>query len=114
MKGTTQIKKIKGNTSHEYFHVTPALNAMLTYFVLTNLYTKIWTIQQLRTRTAIFKSYNYVPIETHDSKQRGQEEVGHTRQTSVLFTGSIGVKFVNALTKPSLKLSLSYQGLSMF
>ena len=53
-------------------------------------------------------------IKTHDSELRGQEEAGHTRQMSVLFTGSTGVKFVNALNKPPLKLSLSYQGLSTF
>ena len=33
---------------------------------------------------------------------------------SVLFTGSTGVKFVNGLNKPPLKLSLSYQGPSTF
>ena len=46
-------------------------------------------------------------IKTHDSESRGQEEAGCTRQMSVLFTGSTGVKFVNALNKPPLKLSLS-------
>ena len=39
-------------------------------------------------------------IKTHDSKSRGQEEVGHTRRTSELFTRSIALKFVNALNKP--------------
>ena len=53
-------------------------------------------------------------IKTHDSESRGQEEAGRTRRMSVLFTGSTGVKFVNALNKPPLKLSLSYQGLSAF
>ena len=53
-------------------------------------------------------------IKTHDSESRGQEEAGHTRRMSVLFTGSTDVKFVNALNKPPLKLSLSYQRLSMF
>ena len=53
-------------------------------------------------------------IKTHDSESRGQEEAGRTRQMSVLFTGNTGVKFVNALNKPPLKLSLSYQGLSTF
>ena len=53
-------------------------------------------------------------IKTHDSESRGQEEAGRTRRMSVLFTGSTGVKFVNALNKPPLKLSLSYQGLSTF
>ena len=46
-------------------------------------------------------------IKTHDSESRGQEEAGRTRRMSVLFTGSTGVKFVNALNKPPLKLSLS-------
>ena len=51
-------------------------------------------------------------IKTHDSESRGQEEAGRTRRMSVLFTHSTGVKFVNALNKLQLKLSLSYQGLS--
>ena len=46
-------------------------------------------------------------IKTHDSELRGQEEAGCTRRMSVLFTGSTGVKFVNALNKLPLKLSLS-------
>ena len=53
-------------------------------------------------------------IKTHDSESRGQEEAGCTRRMSVLFTGNTGVKFVNALNKPPLKLSLSYQLLSTF
>ena len=53
-------------------------------------------------------------IKTHDSESRGQEEADRTRRMSVLFTGSTGVKFVNALNKPPLKLLLSYQGLSTF
>ena len=59
-------------------------------------------------------AYMYIYIKTHDSESRGQEEAGRTRRMSVLFTGSTGVKFVNALNKPPLKLSLSYQGLSAF
>ena len=53
-------------------------------------------------------------INTHDSESRGQEEAGRTRRMSVLFTGSTAVKFVDALNKPPLKLSLSYQRLSTF
>ena len=53
-------------------------------------------------------------IKTYDSELRGQEEAGRTQRMSVLFTGSTGVKFVNALNKPPLKLPLSYQGLSTF
>ena len=53
-------------------------------------------------------------IKTHDSESRGQEEAGPTQRMSVLFTGSTGVKFVNALNKPPLKLLLSYQGPSTF
>ena len=53
-------------------------------------------------------------IKTHDSESRGQEEAGHMRRMSVLFTGSTALKLVNALNKPPLKLSLSYQGLSTF
>ena len=59
-------------------------------------------------------TYIYIYIKTHDSESRGQEEVGRTRRMSVLFTGNTGVKFVNALNKPPLKLSLSYQRLSTF
>ena len=59
-----------------------------------------------------------IPLLKHDqdynSESRGQEEAGRTRRMSVLFTGNTGMKFVNALNKPPLKLSLSYQGLSMF
>ena len=53
-------------------------------------------------------------IKTHDSESRGQEEAGRMRQMSVLFTGNTAMKLVNALNKPPLKLSLSYQGLSTF
>ena len=53
-------------------------------------------------------------IKTHDSESRGKEEAGRTQRMSELFTGSTAVKFVNALNKPPLNLSLSYQGLSMF
>ena len=53
-------------------------------------------------------------IKTHDSESRGQEEAGRTRRMNVLFTGSTALKFVNALNKPPLKLSLSYQRLSTF
>ena len=38
-------------------------------------------------------------IKTHDSELRGQEVAGHMRRTSELFTGSIGLKFVNTLNK---------------
>ena len=54
-------------------------------------------------------------IKTHDSESQGQEEAGRTRRTSVLFTGSYHCsELVNAVNKPPLKLSLSYQGLSTF
>ena len=56
----------------------------------------------------------YVRIKTHDSESRGQEEAGRMRRMSVLFTGNTALKLVNALNKPPLKLSLSYQGLSTF
>ena len=58
--------------------------------------------------------HTYVYIKTHDSESQGQEEAGRMQQTSELFTGSTAVKFVSTLNKPSLKLSLSYQGLSTF
>ena len=64
-----------------------------------------------------FTSYSHdisMIIKTHDSESRGQEEAGRTRRMSVLFTGNTAMKFVNALNKPPLKLSLSYQGLSTF
>ena len=61
-------------------------------------------------KSALLFSY----IKTHDSESRGQEEAGRTQRMSVLFTGNTAMKFVNALNKPQLKLSLSYQGLSTF
>ena len=39
-------------------------------------------------------------IKTHDSESWGQEEAGRMQRTSELFTGSTGLKFVNALNKP--------------
>ena len=54
-------------------------------------------------------TYIYIYIKTYDSELRGQEEAGHMRQMSVLFTSNTAVKFVNALNKPPLKLSLNYQ-----
>ena len=59
-------------------------------------------------------SNKFSDIKTHSSESRGQEEAGRTRRTSELFTGSTAVKLVNALNKPPLKLSLSYQRLSTF
>ena len=53
-------------------------------------------------------------IKTHDSKSRGQEKVDRTQQMNELFTHGTAMKFTNALNKPPLKLSFSYQGLSMF
>ena len=53
-------------------------------------------------------------IKIHSSESWGQEEVGHMRQTSELFTASTAVNFVNALNKLPLKLSLSYQALGRF
>ena len=58
--------------------------------------------------------YTSLIIKTCDSESQGQEEAGHTRQTSELFTGSTALKLVNALNKLPLKLLLSYQGLGMF
>ena len=53
-------------------------------------------------------------IKTHGSESQGQEEAGRTRRTSELFTRSTAVKFVDALNKVPLKISLSYLGLSTF
>ena len=53
-------------------------------------------------------------IKTHGSESRGQEEAGRTQRMSELFTGSTTVRLVNALNKPPLKLSISYQRLSTF
>ena len=38
-------------------------------------------------------------IKTHGSESRGQEEAGCTQRMSELFTGSTGLKCVNALNK---------------
>ena len=74
----------------------------------------IYIIQDFGSLNFFIKHSTCMYIKTHDSESRGQEEAGPapTRRMSVLFTGSTGVKFVNALNKPPLKLSLSYQGLS--
>ena len=53
-------------------------------------------------------------IKTHGNESRGQEEAGRMRRMSELFTRSTAVKFVDALNKPPLELSLSYLGLSTF
>ena len=53
-------------------------------------------------------------IKTHGSESRGQEEAGHTRRMSELFTRSTALKFENAVTKPPRQLSPSYSGLSTF
>ena len=60
------------------------------------------------------KRFPLLYIKTHDSESQGQEEAGYMQQMSELFTRSTVMKFVNALNKPPLKLSLSYQGLSTF
>ena len=57
---------------------------------------------------------NFWMIKTHGSESQGQEEAGHTWWTNELFIGSIAMNFINALNKPPLKLSLSYQWLSTF
>ena len=41
-----------------------------------------------------------IVIKTHDSESRGQEEAGHTRQTSELFTGSTAQNLVGTVNKP--------------
>ena len=42
----------------------------------------------------------YVSCKTDDSELRGQEEAGHTRPMSELFTCSTVVKLYNALNTP--------------
>ena len=49
-------------------------------------------------------------INTHGIVSREAKK----KQESELFTRNTAVKLVNALNKPPLKLSLSYQGLSTF
>ena len=59
----------------------------------------------------------YFIIKTHGSESRGQEEAGlRDERVNYLQVASWGtaVNFVNALNKPPLKLSLSYQRLSTF
>ena len=51
-----------------------------------------------------YSYHNLWYIKTHDSESQGQEEAGRTRQMSVLFTDSTGVKFVNTLNKPGYRL----------
>ena len=66
----------------------------------------------LRCKTYI--SDRLIGIYRHYSESRGQEEAGRMRRMSELFTRRTAVKFVDALNKPPLKLSLSYIGLSTF
>ena len=47
------------------------------------------------------------------SREARKKQAVHNKP-SELFTGSTTLKLVNALNKPPLKLSLSYQGLSTF
>ena len=72
-------------------------------------YLGIYTLKMLI--LGVFYVYNN---KTHDSESQGQEEAGHTRQTSELVTRNTAVKIVNASNNLPLKLSLSYQGLSTF
>ena len=88
------------------FKNLPIIFISFTHHHLLVLYYSILQLQ-IKIRT-------YIYIKTHDSESRGQEEAGRTRRMSVLFTGSTALKFVNALNKPPLKLSLSYQRLSTF
>ena len=60
------------------------------------------------------KDFSILSIKTHNSESQDQKEAGCTQRMSELFTGSTTLKFVNALNKLPLKLSLSYQGLSTF
>ena len=70
-------------------------------------------LEWLQNPATTLNNHNNI-IKTHGSESRGQEEAGRTRRTSELFTRSNALKFVNALNKPPLKLSLSYHGLSKF
>ena len=63
--------------------------------------------------TSYYEKY-YSIIKTHGSESQGQEEAGRTRRMSELFTRSTAVKFIDALNKLPLKLSLSYLGFSTF
>ena len=67
--------------------------------------------------------YGYLQLQlpTQSDRKSRLTIVGHeakkkqaVRDERVLFTGSTALKLVNALNKLPLKLSLSYQGLSMF
>ena len=77
-------------------------------------YTRFTHTQKGKQYTQITDYQKGHKIKTHNSESRGQEEAGRMRRTSELFTGSTALKLVNALNKPPLKLSFSYQGLSTF
>ena len=48
------------------------------------------------------------------SREAKKKQAVHDERVSYVFTRSTAVKFVNALNKLPLKLSLSYQALSTF
>ena len=74
------------------------VEALVTFCELLQ---KIWPEIGLQLITGIV-SYVHIAsyIKTHGSESQGQEKAGHAQQTSELFTGSTGLKLVNALNKP--------------
>ena len=72
MQGESQNNETKEQTTYVGYTMANHKN----YFIIEN-------------------TFVYIPIKTHDSESRGQEEAGRTRRMSVLFTRSTAVKFVN-------------------
>ena len=63
----------------------------------------------------VLESYCTTYGKTHDSESKGQGRSGpYVTNECVIYMYSTAVKFVNALNKLPLQLSLSYQGLSTF
>ena len=52
--------------------------------------------------SSFLADYHFVSsfIKTHNGESQGQEEAGHTQQTSELFTRSSAVKLTSTLNKP--------------
>ena len=97
---------------YKSLYVHPDLEYDITY--LHGIWLLVRTIVHDLHASVVVASYTLRISRLTIVSREAKKKAGRTRRMSVLFTGSTGVKFVNALNKPPLKLSLSYQGLSTF
>ena len=77
---------------------------------------EIMTLQFVKIRLNSYFIHIYVPLSrlTIVSREAKKKQAVRNERVSYLHLYSTALKFVNALNKPPLKLSLSYQGLSTF